>query len=182
MSNLERAKDDGAEVFPAEMIPYMEAEATKAELDAKIAEAKEYLDKTDHKIFPHYEEKADEFITDIIALRSVAREFIRSNKQTTEDAADPILTDPVTIDTSMYDIAAQQYVNSTITSLGYKDIAEVTELASYANIKQLECKKLLEFNRVCWNKAYSIKTLVANGEIEELSQEDFVAMLPIYTA
>ena len=131
---------------------------------------------------PSYEPKQDESITDIIALRSVAREFIRSNKQTTEDAADPILTDTVTIDTSMYDIAAQQYVNSTITSLGYKDIAEVTELASYANIKQLECKKLLEFNRVCWNKAYSIKTLVANGEIEELSQEDFVAMLPIYTA
>jgi hypothetical protein len=49
----------------------------------KISEAKEYLDKTDHKFNSDYEMKEDEteeMILEIKTLRSVAREFIRSNK------------------------------------------------------------------------------------------------------
>lgn len=54
----------------------------KAEMDLsyKIFEAKEYLKKTDHKMFNNYQPKEDENLDEIISLRNENRQFIRDNK------------------------------------------------------------------------------------------------------
>lgn len=55
--------------------PLTEKEQAKADLEAKVQEAKAYLASTDYKVLPDYELKSEE----IIALRATAREFIRAN-------------------------------------------------------------------------------------------------------
>lgn len=55
--------------------PLTEEEQAKADLEAKVQEAKAYLASTDYKALPDYEPKSEE----IIALRATAREFIRIN-------------------------------------------------------------------------------------------------------
>ena len=52
----------------------------KYELETKIAEAKQYLDKTDHKFYNGYKPKAEEDLVEIERLRDEAREFIRTNE------------------------------------------------------------------------------------------------------
>lgn len=49
-------------------------------LEQQIAEAKQYLDKTDHKFYNGYKPKADEDLVEIERLRDEAREFIRANE------------------------------------------------------------------------------------------------------
>lgn len=91
-----------------------------------------------------------------------------------EAPADPI-------DTSMYDIAIQQYVNATISTLGYNSLSEASTLAGYVNPREDEAKRILEFNGECWSKGQTIKAQVESGEITDLSIEEFKAMLPKYT-
>lgn len=60
-------------------------ERTKEEIEAemlslKIQEAKQYLNKTDHKFYNGYKPKEDEDLAEIEILRDEAREFIRTNK------------------------------------------------------------------------------------------------------
>lgn len=60
-------------------------ERTKEEIEAeilslKIQEAKQYLNKTDHKFYNVYKPKEDEDLAEIERLRDEAREFIRTNK------------------------------------------------------------------------------------------------------
>ena len=60
-------------------------ERTKEEIEAemlslKIQEAKQYLNKTDHKFYNGYKTKEDEDLAEIERLRDEAREFIRTNK------------------------------------------------------------------------------------------------------
>lgn len=60
-------------------------ERTKEEIEAeilslKIQEAKQYLNKTDHKFYNGYKPKEDEDLVNIERLRDEAREFIRTNK------------------------------------------------------------------------------------------------------
>ena len=57
---------------------YKQIEETKAILQ-KIEDYKNYLNETDHKVFPYYEPKDGENINDIIIKRSEARKFIREN-------------------------------------------------------------------------------------------------------
>lgn len=52
----------------------------KYELENKITEAKQYLDKTDHKFYNGYKPKVGEDLVEIERLRDEAREFIRTNK------------------------------------------------------------------------------------------------------
>ena len=52
----------------------------KYDLEIKIAEAKEYLAKTDHKFYNGYKPKEGEDLVEIERLRDEAREFIRANK------------------------------------------------------------------------------------------------------
>ena len=57
-------------------IEEMEAEI----LSLKIQEAKQYLNKTDHKFYNGYKPKEDEDLVEIERLRDEAREFIRTDK------------------------------------------------------------------------------------------------------
>lgn len=52
----------------------------KYELEIKIAEAKQYLDKTDHKFYNGYKPKDGEDLVEIERLRDEARDFIRANE------------------------------------------------------------------------------------------------------
>ena len=52
----------------------------KYDLEIKIAEAKQYLNKTDHKFYNEYKPKDSEDLVEIERLRDEAREFIRANK------------------------------------------------------------------------------------------------------
>ena len=52
----------------------------KYDLEIKIAEAKQYLDKTDHKFYNGYKPKEGEDLVEIERLRDEAREFIRANE------------------------------------------------------------------------------------------------------
>lgn len=57
-----------------------EKEIQKQELQIKINEAKEYLNKTDHKFYNGYKPKEGEDLVEIERLRDEAREFIRANE------------------------------------------------------------------------------------------------------
>ena len=52
----------------------------KYELEIKIAEAKQYLEKTDHKFYNGYKPKEGEDLATIEAKRDEAREYIRMNE------------------------------------------------------------------------------------------------------
>ena len=52
----------------------------KNDLEIKIAEAQQYLDKTDHKFYNGYKPKEGEDLVEIERLRDEAREFIRANE------------------------------------------------------------------------------------------------------
>ena len=52
----------------------------KYDLEIKIAESKQYLEKTDHKFYNGYKPKAKEDLVKIERLRDEAREFIRANE------------------------------------------------------------------------------------------------------
>lgn len=56
-----------------------EEEIAGQELQIKINEAKQYLNKTDHKFYNGYKPKADEDLVEIERLRDEARDFIRAN-------------------------------------------------------------------------------------------------------
>lgn len=51
-----------------------------SELGTKLAEAKQYLAKTDHKFYNGYKPKEGEDLVEIERLRDEAREFIRANE------------------------------------------------------------------------------------------------------
>jgi hypothetical protein len=53
---------------------------TKQEIQYKIYEYQNYLNKTDYKTFSDYEPKPNEVVADIIAQRKVARDYIRANQ------------------------------------------------------------------------------------------------------
>ena len=56
-------------------------QTAQAVLNIKIREAMKYLDKTDIKVLPYYDFKeSDISLEEYVALRSEARQFIRSNK------------------------------------------------------------------------------------------------------
>lgn len=59
---------------------FTDEEIQKQELQVKINEAKQYLDKTDHKFYNGYKPKESEDLVEIERLRDEAREFIRANK------------------------------------------------------------------------------------------------------
>ena len=68
---------------PQELLEALEVEKAKDELQAKVNEAMQYLNDTDHKIYSDYERKEDETqeVMDYIKeQRSIARAFIRANK------------------------------------------------------------------------------------------------------
>lgn len=52
----------------------------KETIEYKIAESKQYLDKTDHKFYNGYKPKEGEDLVEIERLRDEAREFIRANE------------------------------------------------------------------------------------------------------
>lgn len=52
----------------------------KETIEYKINEAKQYLNKTDHKFYNGYKPKADEDLVEIERLRDEARDFIRANE------------------------------------------------------------------------------------------------------
>lgn len=52
----------------------------KYDLEIKIAEAKQYLEKTDHKFYNGYKPKVGEDLVEIERLRDEAREFMRANE------------------------------------------------------------------------------------------------------
>lgn len=56
-------------------------EIAKEELQAKLAEAKLFLDRTDKKVMPYYEfESDDNSLEWYIEQRSICRQFIRNNQ------------------------------------------------------------------------------------------------------
>lgn len=71
----------GKEVEVKEVIKIDEEEIAKQELQAKINEAKYFLDKSDKKVLPYYEfENNDNTLEWYIDERSKARKFIRDNQ------------------------------------------------------------------------------------------------------
>ena len=71
----------GEEVVVKEVITVNEEEILKQELQAKIMEAKQFLDKSDKKVLPYYEfEDGDNSLEWYIEERSKARKFIRDNQ------------------------------------------------------------------------------------------------------
>ena len=73
--------ENGIEIFPAEMQPYLEAEAQQQEVATKISEAKQFLADTDYKVLPDYDKDS----SDIIIERKKARETIRNLEQGSVD-------------------------------------------------------------------------------------------------
>jgi CRISPR/Cas system CMR-associated protein Cmr3 (group 5 of RAMP superfamily) len=73
LKKIEKTKIDEANVILAEKI-------AGQELQIKINEAKEYLNKTDHKLYNGYKPKEGEDLVKIERLRDEAREFIRANE------------------------------------------------------------------------------------------------------
>ena len=60
---------------------FTEEELAQIELNKKIQEAKDFLDKTDKKVLPDYEFREDDNTLDwYIEERKKARQFIRGNK------------------------------------------------------------------------------------------------------
>ena len=59
---------------------FTEAEIQRQELQVKINEAQQYLNKTDHKFYNGYKPKEGEDLVEIERLRDEAREFIRANE------------------------------------------------------------------------------------------------------
>ena len=55
-------------------------EIQEQELQQQIAEAQQYLDKTDHKFYNGYKPKEGEDLVEIERLRDEARDFIRANE------------------------------------------------------------------------------------------------------
>ena len=55
-------------------------EIQEQELQQQIAEAQQYLDKTDHKFYNGYKPKEGENLVEIERLRDEARDFIRANE------------------------------------------------------------------------------------------------------
>lgn len=55
-------------------------EIQEQELQQQIDEAKQYLNKTDHKFYNRYKPKEGEDLVEIGRLRDEAREFIRANE------------------------------------------------------------------------------------------------------
>ena len=51
------------------------------EINTQIAEAKQYLEDTDHKFYGDYEPKVDEDLELVRAKRSEARAFVRANEE-----------------------------------------------------------------------------------------------------
>lgn len=75
--------DEKGNITEHEDAPVIERpiEEVEAEiLSLKIQEAKQYLNKTDHKFYNGYKPKEDEDLAEIEILRDEAREFIRTNK------------------------------------------------------------------------------------------------------
>lgn len=71
----------GEETSVKEVIEINEEEIAKQELQLKINEAKQFLDKSDKKVLPHYEfENGDNSLEWYIEERSKARKFIRDNQ------------------------------------------------------------------------------------------------------
>lgn len=71
----------GEEVEVEEVIEINEEGIAKQELQAKINEAKQFLDKSDKKVLPYYEfEDDDNTLEWYIDERSKARKFIRDNQ------------------------------------------------------------------------------------------------------
>jgi hypothetical protein len=52
-------------------------------IDSQVSVYKTYLDNTDHKTYSDYEILPNEVISDVIAERKVARDYIRANKGVT---------------------------------------------------------------------------------------------------
>lgn len=59
---------------------FTEAELAQQVINAKVQEAKQYLQATDHKFYLGYKPKEGEDLVEIERLRDEAREFIRANK------------------------------------------------------------------------------------------------------
>lgn len=71
----------GEETEIEETIEINEEEIAKYELQIKINEAKQFLDKSDKKVLPYYEfEDNDNDLEWYIEERSKARKFIRDNQ------------------------------------------------------------------------------------------------------
>ena len=68
--------DDNGVVEPE----FTQEEIQRQELQTKINEAKQYLEKTDHKFYNGYKPKEGEDLVEIERLRDEAREFIRANE------------------------------------------------------------------------------------------------------
>ena len=65
---------------PQELLDALAVEKEAQDLQAKVNEAKQYLNSTDHKFFNGYKSKPDEDLTAIEAKRDEAREFIRTSR------------------------------------------------------------------------------------------------------
>ena len=74
------AKGNITEHEDAPIIKRSKEEIEAEILSLKIQEAKQYLNKTDHKFYNGYKPKEDEDLVEIERLRDEAREFIRTNK------------------------------------------------------------------------------------------------------
>lgn len=59
---------------------FTEAELAQQEINAKVQEAKQYLQSTDHKFYLGYKPKEGEDLVAIEAKRDEAREYIRMNE------------------------------------------------------------------------------------------------------
>ena len=59
---------------------FTEEELAKQEINAKVQEAKQYLQSTDHKFYLGYKPKEGEDLVAIEAKRDEAREYIRMNE------------------------------------------------------------------------------------------------------
>ena len=59
---------------------FTEEELAKQEINAKVQEAKQYLQSTDHKFYLGYKPKECEDLVAIEAKRDEAREYIRMNE------------------------------------------------------------------------------------------------------
>ena len=59
---------------------FTEEELVKQEINAKVQEAKQYLQATDHKFYLGYKPKDGEDLVAIEAKRDEAREYIRMNE------------------------------------------------------------------------------------------------------
>ena len=80
------------------------------------------------------------------------------------------------------EVLVQNHLDSQAQSLGYDGIVSACSYAGYANEFQDEAVALGVWRSVVWTKAYQVQADVEAGTLPMPTEDELIAMLPVYGA